>query len=310
MNKKMPKKKLAVIVGPTASGKSSLALMLEQKLNGEIVSADARQVYQGMDIGTAKVTLRHPEKYGSAGRREEPVPQHLVDIRNPNEPYTVADFQRDAITVIHDIHARGKLPILVGGTGLYVNAVVDNLVIPNVEANPNLRKQFERKNTDQLFEILRNRDPRAAATIDPHNKRRIIRVLEIIKTTGTLDRTKGAPLFDTMLIGITLPREELYRRINARVDTMMQSGFLDEVRTLLQKYPASVKAFDAIGYRELIAWIANGETEPLEQVVTKIKSATRAYARRQLTWWRRDKRIHWIRTPDEAFALLHQHLQR
>lgn len=293
MRKKLPK--LIAVIGPTASGKSSVALEIAERFGGESISADARQVYRGMDIGTAKTM---------------DTPQHLIDIRNPDEPYTVADFQRDAISVIREIHTRGKLPILVGGTGLYVNAVVDNLSIPKVIANPELRKHLEEKSAGQLLEMLLTRDPHAASTIDRNNKRRIIRALEIIETTGTLARTKGVALFDTLMIGVTLPREELYGRINTRVDEMMRHGFLDEVRGLLKKYPISAKAFDAIGYRELIAWITSGETEPLEKVVEKIKSATRAYARRQLTWWRRDKRIHWIQTPEEALALLRKHLLR
>ncbi|MDO8435195.1 MAG: tRNA (adenosine(37)-N6)-dimethylallyltransferase MiaA [bacterium] len=290
MNKKLPK--LIVVIGATASGKSELAREIASRFGGEIISADARQVYRGMDIGTAKDTA----------------PQHLVDIRHPDEPYTVADFQHDAIAVIRDIHARGKLPILVGGTGLYVNAVVDNLTIPKVTENPELRKRLEEKSADELLMMLNVRDPHAASLIDPHNKRRIIRALEIIETTGSLNRTKGEPLFDTLMLGITIPREELYQRINARVDSMMQEGFLNEVRALLQKYPPSAKAFDAIGYRELIAWITSGEKEPLETIAEKIKSATRAYARRQLTWWRHDEKVQQITTKEEAIDLISKNL--
>ena len=241
--------KLIVVVGATASGKTDLAIKLAKKYNGEVVSADSRQIYRGMDIGTAK------------SLDLEGVPHWLLNIKNPNQLYTVAEYKKDAIKVIRDIQKRGKLPILTGGTGLYVKAVVDNLDIPKVQANPLLRQKIEKevkeKGLDFVFKKLIKLDPEATYIIDPKNPRRVIRALEITLLTKkpySQQRKSGKPLFDVCQIGIEVKKEKLIERINLRVDQMIKNGLVDEVKNLIKKYPPSRRAsgqkqqaFDAIG---------------------------------------------------------------
>jgi len=303
---KLPK--ILVIVGPTASGKTALSIKLAEKLGGEIVSADSRQIYRGMNIGTAKPpfspTSQRVDTKTSVPRSNrgtqvsEGIPHHLIDIRNPNEDYSVADYKHDAIKVIHGILKRGKLPILVGGTGLYVKAVVENLDIPKVAAKPELRKKLEielkQKGLGKLFEKLTALDPEAAYIVDPKNPRRVIRALEVALSTGkpfTAQRKKKKPLFETEIIGIALPPEKLRERIETRVDQMIQDGLVEETRNLYKKY-GRVKALDAIGYREIIDYL-DGKIS-LEEAIRQIKMNTRHYAKRQMTWFRKDKNVLWI----------------
>ena len=303
---KLPK--ILVIVGPTASGKTALSIKLAEKLGGEIVSADSRQIYRGMNIGTAKppfspasqrVDTKTSVPRSNRGTQvSEGIPHHLIDIRNPNEDYSVADYKHDAIKVIHGILKRGKLPILVGGTGLYVKAVVENLDIPKVAAKPELRKKLEielkQKGLGKLFEKLTALDPEAAYIVDPKNPRRVIRALEVALSTGkpfTAQRKKKKPLFETEIIGIALPPEKLRERIETRVDQMIQDGLVEETRNLYKKY-GRVKALDAIGYREIIDYL-DGKIS-LEEAIRQIKMNTRHYAKRQITWFRKDKNVLWI----------------
>ncbi len=323
-NKKPPlkvrgKPKILVIVGPTASGKTALAIKLAKKYDGEIVSADSRQIYRGMDIGTAKplasLKLRRSGPFSPASQRvgaktsvpngdsrigtiyiSDGVPHHLIDIKKPDEDYTVADYKRDATKAIRSILRRGKFPILVGGTGLYIKAVVENLAIPKVKENPELRVRLETElkteGLEKLFQKLVSLDPEATYIVDPKNPRRIIRALEVAITTGkpfTAQRKKKKPLFEAEIIGLKLPAETLRKQIESRVDQMIQDGLVEEVKTLYAKY-GRVKALEAIGYREIIDYI-DGKIM-LEEAIRQIKINTWHYAKRQATWFKKDGSIH------------------
>jgi len=277
---------LIAIVGPTAVGKSALALQLAAEFRGEIVSADSRQIYRGMDIGTAKPTPAERQR----------VPHHLIDVVNPGQTFTLADYQQLAYAVIAQIHARGKVPFLVGGTGLYVRAVLDGLAIPRVQPNPELRRELEREDAATLYARLQQLDPNAAAKIDPRNKRRVIRALEVCQATGqpmsALQKTQPPP-YRVLRIGLTLPREELYRRINARVDQMIAAGLVEEVRALLAHgYAPDAPAMSGLGYRHIAAYL-NG-TLTREEAIRQLKRDTRRLVHHQYTWFRLDDpRIRW-----------------
>jgi len=278
---------LIVIVGPTAVGKTALAIDLAQRFEGEIVSADSRQIYSGMDIGTAKPT----QEEQSLARH------HLIDIVAPDESYTLAQFQTDAYAAIDDILARGKLPLLVGGTGLYVRAVVEGLRIPRVPPNEELRAQLAAQDGLALYERLRELDPDAAARIDPRNVRRTVRALEVCLTTGRrfseLGRASPPPYRITQ-IGLTMNRPELYARIDARVERMMEQGLVAEVEALVRRgYSWNLPSMSGLGYREMGAYL-RGEV-PLDEAVMNIKRNTRDFVRRQYAWFRvKDERIQWF----------------
>ena len=286
-NTQYPIPNLIVIVGPTAVGKTALAIGLAQCFDGEIVSADSRQIYRGMDIGTAKPT------------REEKaaVLHHLIDIVEPDEPYTLANYQADAYAAIDGILARGKQPFLVGGTGLYVRAVVEGLRIPRVPPNKKLRAKLEREDGVVLYERLHALDPDAAARIDPRNVRRTIRAIEVCLTTGErfseLGKTLPPPYRITQ-IGLTLGRSELYARIDARVDRMMEQGLVAEVESLVAKgYNWSLPSMSGLGYREIGECLRDEVS--LDEAVINIKRHTRGFVRRQYAWFRlRDERIRWF----------------
>jgi tRNA dimethylallyltransferase len=287
----MPNSPLILLVGPTAVGKTEIAIQLAERINGEIVSADSRLFYRGMDIGTAKPTLREQ------GR----VPHHLIDIANPDETLSLAVFQKLATDAIADIHRRGKLPLLVGGTGQYVRAVTEGWKPPEVKPDEKLRNELEKegneKGKDWLHEKLRSLDPEAAERIDPRNVRRTIRALEVILTTGRKfsdQRRRGDSPYQLITIGLTRPRAELYARIDARIESMFEAGLLDEVRGLLARgYSASLPTMSAIGYRECVGVIEGQLT--LEQAKAETRRATRAFVRRQANWFKEsDIRIRWF----------------
>jgi len=278
---------LIVVPGPTASGKSALGIALAQRFHGEIVSADSRQVYRGLDIGTAKVTAEERAL----------VPHHLLDVADVQEIYTVSQFQQQAIAAINDIAARGLQPFLVGGSPHYIQAVVDNLDIPAVPPQPALRAELEARPLAELLAQLEELDTQSAAVIDRNNRRRVIRALEVCLTSGkpfSEQRRVAAPLYRSLLLGIQWPREELYRRIDRRVDERMQLGMVQEVRTLLDN-GVSHERLEALGleYRFISRWL-RGEFPSEEAMAERLKFAIHDFTRRQLTWFRKDTRIMWI----------------
>lgn len=286
---------LILIVGPTAVGKTELAIQLAERLNGEIVSADSRLFYRGMDIGTAKPT--HEE--------QSRVPHHLIDVANPDEILSLAVFQQKAREAIADIHTRNKIPFLVGGTGQYIRAVTEGWSPPEVEPDERLRSELEKIKEERgiywLYENLKALDPVAAEKIDPRNYRRTIRALEVIMTTGkrfSEQRGQSESPYHLITIGLTRPRTELYERVDQRIDTMFASGFLDEVKSLLAKgYSPSLPTMSAIGYRECIR-VINGELDE-EQAEAEIRRATRVFVRRQANWFKEsDPNIKWFRVED------------
>ncbi len=312
----MPQKpKIIVILGPTASGKSELAAQIAQKYNGEIISADSRQIYRGLDIGTAKPTNTELKK----------IKHYLIDIKNPNQSYTVVQYKRDCLKAIKRVLKKNKLPILVGGTGLYIKAVIDNLKIPTVKPDLKLRKKLEKelkeKGLNFLYEKLIKLDPEAAYIVDRHNPRRVIRGLEITIQTNkpySKQRKQGKKLFDALKIGINPAKEKLKKRIYERVDEMINLGLINETKQLIKKYPADLPVFDAIGYREIINYLAvnnisinrlnQHKSANLKEVIDLIKKNTWHYAKRQMTWFKRDKEIKWIKNEKEAFRLLDRFL--
>lgn len=298
------KPKIITVVGPTASGKTTLGIFLAKHFDGEIVSADSRQIYRGMDIGTAKPT----ELETSA------IPHYMINIKDPDEDYTVSEYKTDAIAAIHEISKRGHLPLLVGGTGLYIKAVLENLDIPNIEADAQLRaeleKEIEEKGLDSVVQKLLAVDPDAVETVDLKNPRRVVRALEVTIATGqpfTAQQKKNEPLFDPLTIGIDVPSEVLRQRIDGRIDTMMQEGFVDEVKALIKKYPSTTPAFNAIGYAEIINYLQSGTS--LDEAVAAIKLNTWHYAKRQMTWFKKDKSIRWVREEQGALFIAKNFLE-
>lgn len=291
---------LVVIVGPTAVGKTSLSIALAERLDGEIVSADSRLLYRGMDIGTAKPTR---EEMGN-------VPHHLIDVANPDEVWSLALYQRQAYRIIDAIHAKGKLPFLVGGTGQYVRSIIEGWQIPPQKPDHSLRdvinQWVETIGADGLHHRLSILDPEAARRIDYRNVRRTVRALEVILKTGkrfsTLRRKQESPYLP-IILGIERPREELYERVDQRIDQMLDASLVEEIKGLLEAgYSPELPTMSAIGYGELIGYI-NGETT-LDEAITLIKRNTRIFVRRQANWFKPDDpRIKWFKAsknlPDE-----------
>jgi tRNA dimethylallyltransferase len=305
------KRPLIAVVGPTAAGKTVAAIRLACDLAGEVVSADSRYLYRGMDIGTAKPT----------GEEMAGVPHHLIDVVEPAQDYSLALYQADAYRTIDQILARGRLPILAGGTPLYVNALLEGWRIPEVPPDPAFREAMaqvaESEGPAALHARLAAVDPIAAARIPMTNVRRVIRALEIHRAAGrpmTEIEGKHPPPYDILLLGLMLPREELYRRIDRRIDEQIAGGWVEEVQRLLASgVSPALPAMSAIGYREIAAYLAG--TYSLDEAVERIKYHTHRYARHQLTWLRRMPGIHWFdpREPgwyDEMLSLARAFLNR
>ena len=294
--------KLVVILGPTASGKTDLSIKLAKKFNGEVVSADSRQVYKGMDVGSGKITKKE-----MAG-----IPHYLLDVASPKKRFSVAQYQKLALRTIKNIRKRNKIPFLVGGTGFYIQSIVDGIIIPEVKPDWKLRKKLEKLTTEQLFEKLKKIDPRRAALIDGHNPRRLVRALEIVLKTGTTvpapSRAEGLNL-DILQIGIIKSSDELKKSINKRlINRLEKSAMINEVKKL--RKTLSWKRLEELGleYRFVAQYIQNKISH--EEMTYKIQMESEHYAKRQMTWFKRDKRIKWVKNYREAEKLTKIFLQQ
>ncbi len=289
---KIEKQKVIVICGPTASGKTALSIELAKKVKGEIVSADSMQIYKDMTIGTAKPT--EEEMQG--------IKHYLIDCISPERRYSVAEYSKDAKQAIEEILAKGKTPIVVGGTGLYVDSLIYGIEYSNIKLDESYRKELEeiaqKEGLEVLYEKAKEIDSKATAKISPNDKKRILRILEIYKATG---RTKteeekrsreNGPQYDYKVFAINMEREILYDRINRRVDIMIENGLIEEVGSLLKKYKEFPTAMQGLGYKEVVEYL-NGDCTK-EEMIENIKLQTRRYAKRQLTWFRKNKETIWL----------------
>ncbi|QJC88720.1 tRNA (adenosine(37)-N6)-dimethylallyltransferase MiaA [Bacillus inaquosorum] len=285
------KQPVVILVGPTAVGKTNLSIQLAKSLNAEIISGDSMQVYKGMDIGTAKITEQEMEG----------VPHHLIDILDPKDSFSTADYQDLVRNKISEIAKRGKLPMIVGGTGLYIQSVLYDYTFTEEANDPAFRQSMqiaaEREGADFLHAKLAAADPEAAAAIHPNNTRRVIRALEILHTSGKtmsqhLKEQKRELLYNAVLIGLTMDRDTLYARINQRVDMMMEAGLLPEVKRLYDRNVRDCQSIQAIGYKELYAYFDGFVT--LSDAVDQLKQNSRRYAKRQLTWFHNKMQVTWF----------------
>ena len=288
----MNKPKVIVICGPTASGKTALSIELAKKINGEIVSADSMQIYKDMNIGTAKVTK--DEMQG--------IQHYLIDFVSPDTRYSVADYKIDAEKAIDNIVSKRKIPIIVGGTGLYVDSLIYGIEYPEIKFDEKYRKQLEKEADENGLENLYNKakeiDEQAMQKISPNDRKRIIRVLEIYHATGKtkteqeIESRKKEVKYDYKVFAINMDREKLYERINLRVDKMIENGLIEEVENLQKKYNHFPTAMQGLGYKEVVEYLQNQITK--EEMIEKIKKESRRYAKRQLTWFRKNKQTIWI----------------
>lgn len=286
-----------VLIGPTAVGKTSLSIELAKKFNGEIISGDSMQIYKGMDIATAKITKQ--EMQG--------IPHHLIDIIEPDESFSVAQFQELVRAKITEITARGKLPIIVGGTGLYIQSVLYDYQFQETASDTDFRSKLEvladKEGSNVVHDMLRKVDPEAADSIHHHNVRRVIRALEVHHVTGQKmselqKQQKRELLYDAIIIGLTMDRELLYERINLRVDQMVQQGLLEEVSFFYNKGLRNCQSIQAIGYKELFQYMDRNQS--LEESIEELKQNSRRYAKRQLTWFRNKISVKWFDMTDSV----------
>ena len=286
------KNQVIVICGPTASGKTRLGIELAKKIDGEIVSCDSMQIYKDMTIGTAKPTEEE---------RSEAV-HHLVDFVLPSERYSVAEYKKDAENTIEQIIEKNKKPIIVGGTGLYLNSLVYGIDYPNIVTDLNYRQELEEKvnkeGLESLYKEATKIDSKAIEKISPNDKKRILRILEIYHSTGKTkteieaDSRKNGPKFDYKIFVLNMDREKLYDRINRRVDLMIENGLIEEVKALLEKYKEFPTAMQGLGYKEVVEYLENKTTK--DEMIDKIKQETRRYAKRQITWFKSYKDAIWL----------------
>ena len=288
----MQKPKVIVICGPTASGKTALSIELAKKINGEIISADSMQIYKDMDIGTAKPDME--EMQG--------IKHYLLDFVKPDTRYSVAEFKIDATKAIEEILQKGKVPIVVGGTGLYIDTLIYGIEYNDIKIDEEYRKELEEIVEKQGLEVLYKKaqeiDAKAMGKISPNDKKRIMRVLEIYKATGKTkteqeaESRKNGIKYDYKVFALNMDREILYNRINLRVDIMIEKGLIEEVQKLKEKYNEFPTAMQGLGYKEVVEYLENRTTK--EEMIEKIKMETRRYAKRQLTWFRKNKDTIWI----------------
>lgn len=288
----MNKPKVIVICGPTASGKTSLSIELAKKINGEIISCDSMQIYKDMNIGTAKVT--EEEMQG--------IQHYLIDFVSPDVRYSVANYKNDAEKTIETIIDKGKIPIIVGGTGLYLDSLIYGIEYPKIKFDEKYREKLENEIEENGLEYLYNKakeiDEQAMQKISPNDKKRIIRVLEIYHATGKnkteqeIESRKKEVKYDYKIFAINMDREKLYERINIRVDKMIENGLIEEVEDLQKKYNHFPTAMQGLGYKEVVEYLQNQITR--DEMIEKIKQESRRYAKRQLTWFRKNKQTIWL----------------
>lgn len=284
--------KVIVICGPTASGKTSLSIELAKRMQGEIISCDSMQIYQEMDIGTAKPTLE--ERQG--------INHYLLDFISPEERYSVADYKADAKKAIKEIIEKGKTPIVVGGTGLYIDSLIYEIEYPTIKFDKDYRKKLEERvqteGIEKLYEEAKKIDPLAIQKISQHDKKRILRILEIYHATGKTkteqetESRKKPPEYDYKVYALKWDREILYERINKRVDLMLEQGLIEEVKEILEKHKRFSTAMQGLGYKEVVEYLEGKVTK--EEMIEKIKRETRRYAKRQMTWFRKNKQTIWL----------------
>jgi len=304
-------KKLIVILGPTASGKTELAIKLAKKFNGEIVNADSRQVYKGMDIGTAKPLSREFARIDHEYVRIiDGIPHYLLDVASPKRRFTLAQYRKSALKAIDKIQKKGKIPFLVGGTWFYIRAIVDGLVIPKVPPDWKLRKRLEKKYPEELYKILKKLDPKRAKTIEKENKRRLIRAIEICKKIGKVPPLKFNPLpYPVLMIGIKRTEKELMGKIRKRFFEWLKKRLIFEV-IKLRKMGVSFKRIEEFGmhYREIARYLQGkiSEKEMIENSIKEIQN----YAKNQIRWFKKDKRIVWIKNQKEGEGVIKKFLKK
>ncbi|PIZ95941.1 MAG: tRNA (adenosine(37)-N6)-dimethylallyltransferase MiaA [Candidatus Magasanikbacteria bacterium CG_4_10_14_0_2_um_filter_33_14] len=307
-NKQLPK--LIVILGPTASGKTEWSLHLAKKFDGEIISADSRQVFKKMDIGTAKAQGEWRRDGFKRTYYVDDVPHYMMDFLDPGKFFTAAKFHDQSIKHVKTIHRKNKNPFVVGGTGMYIQSLVDNYKMPRIPPNKKLRRSFEEKSNEELLEWLKQVDPISAEIIDQNNKRRLIRALEVSILSGepfSSQQKMGEALFDILQIGIKVDKETIHKRIEERVDKMIENNLLKEIDALLkQKYSWDLPSMSGIGYRQFREHLEG--TEELEKAINKLKKETKHFAKKQMTWFKRDKRINWVEKREEAEKLIEEFL--
>ena len=292
----MEKEKVIVICGPTASGKTALSIELAKKINGEIVSCDSMQIYKEMNIGTAK-----PTKEEMQG-----IKHYMIDIISPDERYSVADYKKQAKEAIKEILSKGKVPIVVGGTGLYVDSLIYEIDYPEIEFDEKYREELdqevEERGLEALYEKAKEIDEEAIKKISPNDKKRILRILEIYHATGKnkteqeKESRKTPVEFDYKVFALNMDREKLYDRINKRVDIMIENGLIEEVENIYKKYNKFPTAMQGLGYKEVVQYLEKRLTK--EEMIEKIKQETRKFAKRQLTWFRKNKETIWLNADD------------
>lgn len=290
-------KKVIAVAGPTASGKTALAIEIARRFDGEIVSCDSMQIYKHMDIGTAKPTCEE----------QHMVPHHMIDILEPDEKFSVADFVRLARECIDEIHSRGKLPILAGGTGLYMDSVLENIEFADFGSDLGFRDEMQRladsEGNEAVHKLLVEKDPEAAEKIHPNNTRRVIRALEVCHLTGKTftkvnEESRRCAVYDALIVGLDAERSLIYDRINLRVDKMINEGLAEEVKNLYSTgLSCDTTAMQAIGYKELVDFFEGRAS--FEEAIEKIKMESRRYAKRQMTWFRRNDKIQWFRIDED-----------
>ncbi len=319
--------KLIAVVGPTASGKTELGIVLAKEFAGEVLACDSRTIYRGMDIGTGKPpedpghgSVSHAASIDEATRsihdlfQDKPrlvqgIPHWGFNLADPDQVFTVAEFRDYADNKILEILSRGRVPILVGGTGLYIRALIDRPTLTNIPPNPALRQELANMSDNELYEEIAHKDPDTAATIDENNRRRLERAVEILRASGQVlaaSQTFDEPKYNALQIALAIPRDELYARIDTRVDNMIAQGLVDEVRKLQKQWGSEANALTGIGYRQIIQFFAGQTT--LKEAIMRLKYDSHHYAKRQETWFRADPRVRWVKNTKAAIMAAREFL--